>query len=72
METQHIDGVKKVILDDIYVGMDTEELKNDSGKYGPILVMGNGIVDCQNIISKVRETLKIEIETDEGIEGVIW
>ena len=72
LETQHIDGVKKVILDDIYVGMDTEELKNDSGKYGPILVMGNGIVDCQNIISKVRETLKIEIETDEGIEGVIW
>lgn len=72
LETQQIDGVKKVILDDIYVGMDVENLRNDSGKYGPVLLMGNSISDCQNIISKVRKTLKIEVSTENGVKEVIW
>lgn len=71
-ELYHINGVKKVILDDIYVGMNVDNLRNDSGKYGPILVTGNSILDCQSIISKVRKTLKIEVETEEGIKEVIW
>lgn len=71
-ETLQILGVDKVVLDKIYVGMKTKYLRDDSGKYGPVLFTANSREECYNIVDKVRNTLKISVKTQDGIQGAIW
>lgn len=71
-ETKNIEGVDKVILDKIYVGMPTKELVDDSGKYGPVLFTGKNKEECYRIVNKVRNTLQIRVMTSGGEKGAIW
>ena len=71
-ETLQIPGVDKVVLDKIYVGMKTKYLRDDSGKYGPVLFTANSREECYNIVDMVRNTLKISVKTQDGIRGAIW
>ena len=71
-ETRSIPGVDKVIMDKVFVGMETSALMDDSGKYGPVLFTGNSKEECYNILKKIRSTLKIKVMTDEGEKGAIW
>lgn len=71
-DTENINGVDKVILNQIFVGMKTKKLKDDSGKFGPILFTGINKEECYDVISKIKSTLKISVMTDEGIRGVNW
>ncbi len=68
-----IKGVFKVCLDNIYIGKKILPLKNDLGKYGPILVEADSREKCCEIMSEVRKTLKIEtIDIVGKKQGIIW
>ena len=71
-EAKQIHGVERMILDGVTVGMQTKSLSNDSGKYGPILVKGDSVEECKNIIDQVKSKLFFEVLTNDGIRGAIW
>lgn len=71
-EIQNIKGVYKTFLDNIYIGKKTVELKDDTDKYGPILLMANSREECFKIINEVKKTLHIKVKTIDGIKDMIW
>lgn len=71
-ETLNLNGVYKFDLNDVYIGKDTEQLKDDSGKYGPILIKGTSEEECYKVIDQVKSIVVIKVKTDNGIENMIW
>ena len=70
---EEIEGVHKAFFDDIFIGMDIPKVSNKSSRKGPILVSGNTKKECYDIIDKVKNVLKIEVETPTGeIQGIQW
>ena len=69
---QLIENVQRVLLDDVSVGMKTEMAKDDNGKYGPILMKANSEKALLNTIDNIRGTLNIQVDTSEGMKGIIW
>jgi len=65
-------GVHRVYLDNMIVGRRATEIKDKSYRLGPILVAGENRQVLQDTINRVRSTLIIEVDTDEGIKGIIW
>lgn len=71
-ECWKIDGVFKIDTDVLYEGMNTSMCKDDTGKYGPILILAESREETYKIIDELKKTLSIEIETSKGIEYQIW
>lgn len=71
-EVQAITGVRKAFLENIRVGMTTSKMADKTSRLGPILVAAETYDDLQKIITEVRNTLKIEVSTLEGIQKMIW
>lgn len=72
-EIKKLPFVKKVCLDGIIVGKKTEKMLHKGLRKGPILVYGENREDLEKNITKVQNTLKIEVSTDDNkIEGIIW
>ncbi len=72
-ELKELPFVKKVCLDTIQVGQKTEPMLHKGLRKGPILVCGTDRKDIENNIKTVQETLKIEVESTEGVlRGIIW
>ncbi len=71
-DVKAIDGVYMLSMHDVYVGKKTIKLENDSEKYGPALIVADTPEECYKIIEKIRNTLKIEVKTTDGIKGLIW
>ena len=68
-----MDGICKVCLDNIKIGVSVETLTDDSNKYGPILVEAKSREECDNIISNVRNTFDIIVKDNNGnISHIIW
>jgi len=67
-----MDGVHKAYFDNVYVGMQTGELRDKSSRKGPILVKGKTKQDCYNIAKEVRNKLIIKVETEDGVKPIIW
>ncbi len=68
-----IPGVFKVCLDDIKVGMEVSEMKNDAGKFGPILLAGNDRKECFDIIHTVKKTLNVvTVDKDGNRHNMSW
>ena len=67
-----IPGVHKFCCDGFHVGMKTKALRDDSGKYGPILLSGSNRADCYKIIERVKETFSATIQTEQGLAGLVW
>lgn len=68
----NIPGVDTAYLDNIKIGMQTETIKDKTMRKGPILVYGKTRQDCLNTFQKIKETLKIEVQTSKGIQNIIW
>lgn len=66
-ETKKIPGVYLVNLDGLCLGQDVKEMKDDTGKFGPILISGDSREECFSVIKKVKETLKIATTDKNGI-----
>ena len=71
-ETKKLEGVFMVSTDRVSVGKEVFPLENDNGSYGPILFVGNNDDECDKIIQKVKDTFKIKVKTENGIEDLIW
>ncbi len=71
-ETLDINGVSKLMLDNIYLGKSVSELCDDSGKYGPILVSADSEEECYEIINKVKKTLDIKVVNGNNTYDMIW
>ena len=64
--------VHKVVLDDIVVGRKIEAMKDMTGRQGPIVFSGIDRQDCEETIRRIQETLTVEVETSEGVKGMVW
>jgi len=70
---EKIEGVQSAFFDDVFVGMDVPKVRDKTSRRGPILVSGRTKEDCYDVIDKVMEMLKIEVETSSGdILGIQW
>lgn len=69
---KNIDNVFKMQMDDFYIGKKVCKLTDGSKRYGMILITADNEDDCNKIISIVKNTLNIEIETADGIKNQIW
>ena len=71
-ETLSIPGVFKVCVDDLYVGKKIDEIKDDKGKYGPVLICASEKDECKRIIKEVEKTLRITTQDNNGIYEMVW
>ena len=71
-ELHNLNGVNKVVVDDIHVGDKVKKLNSCTDRYGPILIQANSESECHEIIDRVKATLNIKIITPNGIESQIW
>lgn len=67
-----IPGIRKICLDDIYPGKETCILRDDTNKYGPILFCDDSEESIMRAINEVKNVLKININTENGLKGIIW
>jgi carbamoyl-phosphate synthase large subunit len=66
-------GVSKAYFDNLSVGMKIGRVKDKSSRKGPVIVYGKTKQDCYDVISNVKELLRIDVETpDCGIKGIRW
>lgn len=71
-KTMEIPGVFKVCVEDLFVGREVTEIKDDKGKYGPILVSASTNEGCREIIKKVEKTLKVTTKNGDKISEMVW
>lgn len=71
-KTMEIPGVFKVCLSDLFVGKKVDEIKDDKGKYGPILVSASTKEKCRAIIKEAEKTLCITTKNGDNILGMVW
>ncbi len=69
---QKINGVFKVCLDNVKLGTKIEELVDDTGKKGPILVYGKNREACYSAIDEVKKELKIYTCNNEKKYEIRW
>ena len=67
-----ISGVRNAFLDNVNIGDKIPEIKDDTGKYGPILFQGSSREECYDTISNVKNTLKIITESGGKKHGIVW
>lgn len=67
-----IKGVYKIINNGYEVGKVTNEIIDDSGKYGPILIYGSSRKECYEVFDKVKHCLRIFVNTKDGLRDIIW
>ncbi len=67
-----VPNVQKVYIDSMYVGMETEVMTDKGQRKGPILIKTSTKEDCENTIRKIKAVFEIDVETSEGVKGIIW
>lgn len=71
-ETNDIEGVHRACFDNIYVGRKISGIKDKTSRLGPILIANENRTGLQETINKIKNTLNIEVETENGIKTIIW
>lgn len=67
-----IPGVFGVKVEDLYVGKHMEAIKDDKGKYGPVLVEGKNKTDCYDVMGKVMDVLHVTTIDGNVVSQMIW
>jgi len=65
-------GVYKAYLDDIRVGRRTTKIIDKTMRLGPILLTGKDRKSIQETIETLQKIFTVEVETSEGIRGIVW
>jgi biotin carboxylase len=65
-------NVYKSLLDSLYIGMETKEMTDKSMRIGPIIIKGKSMEECEDAIAEVKRLLEVNVETTEGIKGIVW
>jgi carbamoyl-phosphate synthase large subunit len=71
-EIESLPGVHGLAPDNLAIGTKTEPIRDSTGRKGPVVFAGEDREDCEAVIRRVRETLRIEIETEGGTGYPIW
>ncbi len=71
-EVKSLPGVHRVELDDLVVGRKIEQIKDLYGRQGPIVYAGKNRQACEEIVQRIKATLSVEVETSEGLKGMVW
>ncbi len=71
-EIKVLPGVHKTFLDNIEIGKQIFKIKDKTMRFGPILIAGKGRQAVNETIERVKETLIVEVETEDGVKGTIW
>jgi len=65
--------VKKICIDDIQVGQETEPMFHKGMRKGPIIVTGSDRENIEENIKKVQNTLQIKVMCPDGeVRGILW
>lgn len=79
-EVVSVEGVDEVMsrpyvhrnnLDDIRVGMRTKPIKDKTARFF-LIVEGKDHDDLMERIDDIKKTMRVQVQTDEGLEGIIW
>lgn len=65
-------GVHKSFLYNLKVGKQIHKIKDKTMRFGPILISGKNRKEVNKTIKRVKETLIVEVETEDGVKGIIW
>ena len=72
-DTLKIPGVFKVCMEELYAGKRVSDIKDDKGKYGPILVEASSKNECKQIIKKAEKSLCVTtVNENNEISEMIW
>lgn len=67
-----IPGVIDFEIKDIKIGDYVPPIVNKQSRYGMVIIKGNDRDDVDKVLAKVKEVFLIEVETTDGIKGIIW
>jgi hypothetical protein len=65
-------GVHGHALYNLDIGVKVEKMTNATHRQGPIIISGKDPRAFEEKIQRIKETLKIEVETGNGIGSPIW
>lgn len=65
-------GVQRAVLDNIRIGSVAPPLTDKTARLGPIIIAGDDRAMCDATFQKVKETLRIEVLTDSGLDVIRW
>ena len=71
-EISEIPGVIKTEIKPIRIGDEVPPIVNKDSRYGMVVIKGSDRNALEHTLSNVKARLKIEVETIEGIKGIIW
>lgn len=71
-EINQIEGVVQSNLRPINVGDIVPPIKDKSSRFGPIIIKGETRDELDSILSRIKQTIKITVQTQEGIQKPIW
>lgn len=70
-EVKNFEFVHNSIIDKIEVGMQTKKAEDKTSRYC-IIVSGNNFEELECNINRIKNTLDIRVQTENGIESIIW
>lgn len=71
-DVMSLPGVYRTHLDEIKIGGKTKPITDKTMRLGPILVSGKNRLACEQTIRNIQRTLFIDVETPQGIRGIVW
>lgn len=70
-EAKKLDFIRGNLLDEISLGMKTEPFSDKTSRYISVIVAGSR-EELEENMRLFRETVKVKVETSNGIEGPVW
>ena len=67
-----IPGVVKAVYKKMAVGDIVPPIENKDSRYGMVIISGENRDDLDSVLSIVKRTVSIEVETKDGTRGAIW
>jgi len=71
-DLRDVPGVYQTYLPDLKVGEKTKTMRDKGDRLGPILIRGENRKELEGVINKIQEKLLIQVQTADGIKGIIW
>ncbi len=71
-KVEEIPGVVKVDYKAMAVGDIVPPIENKGSRYGMIIIEGKDRDELDSVLEIVKSTITIEVETKEGVKGIIW
>jgi carbamoyl-phosphate synthase large subunit len=71
-EVEELPGVETAFWNNIAVGDKTDSIRDKASRKGPIIISGESVDSCYQVWEQVKQLLKIQVLTPNGMKGIIW